>query len=94
MDVAAARPDTACPGLTEGRTPPDRAAERAAERTAGGWFKSSFSQGNGECVECAPLGGGTVGLRDSKRPEGVVLAFGAGEWRAFVTAMREAAIGD
>lgn len=89
MDVAAVRPDIASTGVAESPAPPRR------EGTVdGGWVKSSFSQGNGECVECAPLGGGRVGMRDSKRPEGVVLTFDSGEWRAFVTAMRDGVIGD
>lgn len=86
MDVAAVRADSAHPGPVEGPAPLDPA--RA------GWFKSSFSQGNGECVECAALGGGKVGMRDSKRPEGAVLTFGPGEWRTFVSAMREGAFRD
>lgn len=75
MDVAAVRPTAAHRSGPEGR----------------GWFKSSYSQGNGECVECARLGNGRVGVRDSKRPQGAVLVFGSREWRAFVTAIREGA---
>jgi hypothetical protein len=48
------------------------------------WRKSSFSYSNGECVEVAVLGDGTVGLRDSKDPVGPVLTFTRGELRAFL----------
>ena len=48
------------------------------------WVKSSFSFSNGNCVEVAGLPGRTVGLRDSKDPEGPVLRFTPREWRAFV----------
>ncbi|RLP30916.1 DUF397 domain-containing protein [Nocardia seriolae] len=30
------------------------------------WFKSSYSHSGGECLEAAHLGGGRVGVRDSK----------------------------
>ncbi|MFF9015190.1 DUF397 domain-containing protein [Streptomyces sp. NPDC014870] len=51
------------------------------------WFKSSYSGGNTtECVECARTAAGTL-VRDSKRPEGPVLAVEAGAWRAFVGAV-------
>jgi hypothetical protein len=47
------------------------------------WHKSSYSNSNGQCVEVASTGSG-IAVRDSKNPGGPVLAFGAGEWRAFV----------
>ncbi|GAA5059014.1 DUF397 domain-containing protein [Nocardia callitridis] len=48
------------------------------------WFTSSRSQGGQECVEVAHLGGGLVGVRDSKNPTGPALVFTAGEWDAFL----------
>jgi hypothetical protein len=48
------------------------------------WRKSSYSGGNNECLEVAALVTGGIGVRDSKAPEGPVLAFGAGAWQAFV----------
>jgi len=48
------------------------------------WRNSSFSYSNGECVEVAVLGDGTVGLRDSKDPGGPVLTLTRGELRAFL----------
>lgn len=46
------------------------------------WHKSSYSSGNGACVEIARVGG-TVAVRDSKDPHGPVLTFTPGEWEAF-----------
>ncbi|MFE9908435.1 DUF397 domain-containing protein [Streptomyces clavifer] len=48
------------------------------------WRTSSYSGGQGECVEVAPNLPRLVPVRDSKRPAGPVLAFGHGAWRAFV----------
>ncbi|MGK8559309.1 DUF397 domain-containing protein [Nocardia gipuzkoensis] len=46
------------------------------------WFKS-YSGGQTDCVEVAWLGGGGVGVRDSKNPAGPALVFTPGEWDAF-----------
>lgn len=53
-----------------------------------GWVKSSLSFSNGNCVEVADLPGGTVGVRNSRHPEGAVLQFTPDEWRAFVGGAR------
>jgi uncharacterized protein DUF397 len=50
------------------------------------WFTSSYSIGNGSCVEVADLGG-AVAMRDSKWQAGPVLSSTAEGWRAFVTGM-------
>jgi hypothetical protein len=52
------------------------------------WRKSSYSFSNGNCVEVALLPGGTVGLRDSKNPDGPVLRFTPGEFAALIRGMR------
>jgi len=49
-----------------------------------GWFKSSYSAANDQCVECCITPADGVRVRDSKRREGPVLAFPFDEWRAFV----------
>ncbi|PSR66841.1 DUF397 domain-containing protein [Nocardia sp. MDA0666] len=52
------------------------------------WFKSSYSQAHGECVEVAWLADGAVGIRDSKNPTGPALVFAAGDWAAFTISVR------
>ncbi|MEU5050645.1 DUF397 domain-containing protein [Streptomyces sp. NPDC021096] len=50
------------------------------------WVKSSYSDGDGSnCVEVATAPR-TVHVRDSKRPHGPRIRFGAAAWAAFVTA--------
>ena len=49
------------------------------------WFKSSRSATSANCVEVAWLERGTVGVRDSKNPNGPALTFTPNEWDAFVT---------
>ncbi|WP_084514603.1 DUF397 domain-containing protein [Nocardia acidivorans] len=50
------------------------------------WFKSSFSQPSGECVEVALVGRGAshVGVRDSKSPSGPALIFTGEQWDRFL----------
>jgi hypothetical protein len=59
------------------------------------WRASSYSNAEGgNCVEVASLSGGgrlapgAVPVRDSKRPRGPALRFGAGAWAAFVEAVK------
>lgn len=49
------------------------------------WTKSSWSGGNGACVEVASPALRTVAVRDSKNPGGPSLAFSPEAWAAFVT---------
>lgn len=49
------------------------------------WTKSSYSTGNGACVEIKSPELDTVAVRDSKVPEGRTLAFTPGSWATFVT---------
>ncbi|MFI1951242.1 DUF397 domain-containing protein [Streptomyces xinghaiensis] len=52
------------------------------------WHKSSYSNGSGgECVEIATVRTSLL-VRDSKNPDGPVLAVPRGEWAAFVSAVR------
>ncbi|MFC3262387.1 DUF397 domain-containing protein [Streptomyces xanthochromogenes] len=51
-------------------------------------MKSSYSGGSGtECVETARVSSRTA-MRDSKRPDGPLISFGAGSWVDFVEAIR------
>lgn len=52
------------------------------------WRKASSSGGSGNCVEVARLAGGTTAVRDSKDPDGTVLAFTSAEWDAFVDGVK------
>lgn len=56
-----------------------------------GWFKSSYSSANGQCVECRWLPGGGVAVRDSKRPDGVVLRVSDEHWQAFTARVKRSA---
>ncbi|MFC8717492.1 DUF397 domain-containing protein [Kitasatospora sp. NPDC057198] len=51
------------------------------------WFKSSYSNNGGTCVEIAANIPGTVPVRDSKDPEGGSLAFRTETWNAFVSSV-------
>ncbi|MFD1661620.1 DUF397 domain-containing protein [Streptomyces caeni] len=48
------------------------------------WLRSSYSGGQGDCVEVADGIPAFVPVRDSKRPAGPVIRFGPDAWRAFV----------
>ncbi|MFR9721868.1 DUF397 domain-containing protein [Streptomyces sp. MS19] len=50
------------------------------------WSKSSYSNGNGDCVEVADLGS-SIGVRDSKRPGSAMLTPPLNGWSAFVTSV-------
>lgn len=53
------------------------------------WFTSSYSNGaGGECVECAMTYGGVL-VRDSKSPEGPVVAVRSGAWCSFLRALAD-----
>ncbi|WP_031516177.1 DUF397 domain-containing protein [Streptomyces sp. NRRL F-5123] len=52
------------------------------------WFKSSYSDNGGNCVEVAVNVPGTVPVRDSKNTSGPALAFTPTAWTSFVAAVR------
>ncbi|WP_280311708.1 DUF397 domain-containing protein [Nocardia abscessus] len=64
-----------------------------ADLSGARWFKSSRSGGSKECVEVAFLGGGRVGVRDSKNPTGPALVFAPGEWDAFTAGVSDGEFG-
>ena len=49
------------------------------------WRKSSYSNGQANCVEVATIGGGPtlIAVRDSKTPDAVSLIFTTRAWRRF-----------
>lgn len=53
------------------------------DSAAASWKRSSYSGGNGNCVEVA-LGGEGVSVRDSKEPFGPVLTVSWRQWAMFV----------
>ncbi|GAB2754487.1 DUF397 domain-containing protein [Streptomyces bullii] len=52
------------------------------------WTKSSYSTGNGACVEVRTPSVAELAVRDSKVPDGPTLAFPADAWNAFVTSVK------
>lgn len=62
------------------------------DRPAGAhWKKSSWSAGNGSCVEVADLPDRTIGVRNSRdnSPGCPVLTFARSDWDAFITDVRK-----
>lgn len=51
------------------------------------WFKSTYSDNGGTCVEIAPDFPGIVPVRDSKDPKGPALVFSADAWQSFASAV-------
>lgn len=52
------------------------------------WRASSYSGGQGNCLEVAVGVPDVVPVRDSKRPTGPVIPFSHGAWAAFVHHLR------
>ena len=50
------------------------------------WRKSTYSAGNGECVEVAASSGRWISIRDSKDPGGPVINCSADTFRSFLDA--------
>ncbi|TDC94953.1 DUF397 domain-containing protein [Actinomadura sp. 7K507] len=57
------------------------------------WRKSSHSSGSeGQCVEVAPLTRHGVAMRDSKDPDGPVLALAPYAWASLLTGIRDGSL--
>lgn len=52
------------------------------------WRTSSYTNGDGECVEIAELDGG-VAVRDTKNREAGALLFNDAEWTAFLRGVHD-----
>ncbi|MER5629940.1 DUF397 domain-containing protein [Streptomyces nitrosporeus] len=62
---------------------------RRPDLTSATWRKSSYSNSDGgQCVEVSDDFAGLVPVRDSKRPQGPAVVFGASAWSAFVHGVR------
>lgn len=59
----------------------------AARFAAAGWFKSSYSAANNECVEVA-FAGAVTGMRDSKVEHGPELAVPAAAFTTFLDGVK------
>ncbi|EGX58916.1 hypothetical protein SZN_15463 [Streptomyces zinciresistens K42] len=58
----------------------------APDLTTAHWVKSSYSSGEGQCVEVAALTH-TIATRDSKNLNSPVLLFTRDDWRDFIGAV-------
>ncbi|MFF7330923.1 DUF397 domain-containing protein [Streptomyces sp. NPDC090306] len=52
------------------------------------WTKSSYSTGNGACVEVKSPVFTALDVRDSKVQDGPTLSFPAGAWNSFVASVK------
>ncbi|MGW3957750.1 DUF397 domain-containing protein [Streptomyces sp. NPDC004752] len=52
------------------------------------WRVSTYSGGQGNCVEVADNHPHLIPVRDTKRPTGPVIGFGREAWQAFVAQLR------
>ncbi|MGW1652592.1 DUF397 domain-containing protein [Streptomyces atratus] len=52
------------------------------------WRKSSYSSGNGQCLEVGDGVQDATPVRDSKNTQGPLLVFRPGSWSAFLTAVK------
>ncbi|WBP91096.1 DUF397 domain-containing protein [Kitasatospora cathayae] len=60
--------------------------------TDAAWRKSTYSNGQGGCIEVDDAHPGRV--RDSKDPHGPALVFPSEAWKSFVAAVRSGEFGD
>lgn len=58
------------------------------------WRKSRRSGALGNCVEVAPLAGGSVAVRHSQRPDGPVLVYTRAEMAAFLSGAKDGEFDD
>ncbi|MDF6043030.1 DUF397 domain-containing protein [Streptomyces sp. JH14] len=56
------------------------------------WTKSSYSGGNGACVEVRSPLVQAIAVRDSKAPEGPSITFVPSAWNAFVSDIAQGSV--
>ncbi|MFF0740918.1 DUF397 domain-containing protein [Streptomyces sp. NPDC004111] len=57
------------------------------------WTKSSYSGGNGACVEVKSPVSHAIDVRDSKAPEGPSISFVPGAWMSFIAEVGQGSLG-
>ncbi|MCC3777899.1 DUF397 domain-containing protein [Streptomyces sp. UNOB3_S3] len=70
----------------------DRRPAHEVDLSGAAWRKSSYSSGNGACVEVAAIGSG-VAVRDSKDRSKPALLLHTGQWDAFVERVARGSLG-
>ncbi|MGW4894374.1 DUF397 domain-containing protein [Kitasatospora sp. NPDC004240] len=65
----------------------------STDLTGARWYKSSYSNNGGTCVELTPDFPGLAPVRDSKDPGGPALVFPAAAWSSFLDAVRAGEFG-
>ncbi|MFD9896030.1 DUF397 domain-containing protein [Amycolatopsis sp. NPDC059027] len=58
------------------------------------WRKSTFSAGNGECVEVAPLPDGRIAMRNSNHPDAGAVFFTRAEMSAYLNGVKSGEFDD
>ncbi|GAB2731231.1 DUF397 domain-containing protein [Kitasatospora kifunensis] len=61
--------------------------------TGASWFKASYSDNGGSCIEVAPGFPGMVPVRDSKNPHQPALLFPTTAFTAFITGVKNGQFG-
>lgn len=67
------------------------ATAQASNLEGAAWFKSSYSNGGGACIEAADLRQSpynAVAVRDSKVPDGAALLLSSAQFSTFLAAVR------
>jgi Domain of unknown function (DUF397) len=62
--------------------------ESSPDLTHATWYKSSYSNGQANCVEVAHQLPGIVAVRDSKNRSGPALVLAPGQWEALLKIVR------
>jgi hypothetical protein len=57
------------------------------------WTKSSYSTAGGSCVEVRRSEDGNIQVRDSKNPNGPLLAFSREQWATFIDSTKRSEFG-